>query len=184
LASLFLPLAILGPAKRIYDIYIQELLAVICTLKSWHHYLHGSPFPIQAFTDHKNLKYFCQPQALNHRQALWLIDFVDFDLKMIHVPGKLLARLDTLSHHPDLLPASDLDNEEVTLLPPSLFVNVIDIALSHCIKSASTGDPLVLQALQSMNEDILLPFCSCLSDWQVEAGILTYQGQVYVCSQR
>ena len=54
------------------------------------------------------------------------------------------------------------------------------MALSHCIESASAGDPLVLQALQSMNKDIPLPFRSHLSNWQVEAGILTYQGQVYV----
>jgi hypothetical protein len=59
-------------------------------------------------------------------------------------------------------------------------VNIIDVTLSHRIESASVGDPLVFQALQSMNEDISLPFCSWLSDCQVEAGILTYQGCVYV----
>ena len=99
---------------------------------------------------------------------------------MVHVPGKLLAGPDALSRRPDLLPHSDDDNDGVTLLPPSLFVNVIDIALSHRVQSASAGDPLVLQALQSMNKDIPLPFRSHLSDWQVNAGILTYQGHVYV----
>jgi hypothetical protein len=87
-----------GPAERNYDIYDRELLAVIRALKSWHHYLYGSPIPIQVFMDHKNLMYFCQFQALNHRQARWLIDLADFDLKMIHVPGKLLAGPDALSH--------------------------------------------------------------------------------------
>ena len=99
---------------------------------------------------------------------------------MVHVPGKLLAGPDALSRRPDLLPQSDDDNNGVTLLPPSLFINVIDIALSHCIQSASAGDPLVLQALQSMNDNIPLPFRFRLSDWQVNAGILTYQGRVYV----
>ena len=99
---------------------------------------------------------------------------------MIHVPRKLLAGPDALSRRPDLLPSEDADNDGVTLLPPSLFVNIIDTALSQCIKSALAGDPLVLQALQSMHEDIPLPFCSCLADWQVEAGILTYEGHVYV----
>ena len=169
-----------SPAERNYDIYDQELLAVIRTLKSWHHYLHGSPFPVQVFTDHKNLTYFRQPQSLNRRQARWLIDLADFDLKMIHVPGKLLAGPDALSRRPDLLPSEDADNDGVTLLPPSLFVNMIDTALSQRIESASAGDPLVLQALQSMHEDIPLPFCSRFADWQVEAGILTYKGRVYV----
>ena len=149
-------------------------------MKSWHHYLHSSPFPVQVFTDHKNLTYFCQPQSLNRQQAQWLIDLADFDLKMIHVPEKLLAGPDTLSRRPNLLPSDDADNNGVTLLPPSLFVNIIDTALSQCIESASASDPLVLQALQSMHEDIPLLFYSCLADWQVEAGILTYNGCVYV----
>ena len=169
-----------SPAERNYDIYDRELLAVIRTLKSWRHYLHGSPFPVQVFTDHKNLTYFHQPQALIRRQARWLIDLADFDLKMVHIPGKLLASPDALSHRPDLLPTGDSDNTNVTLLPPSLFVNLIDTALSHHIESASAGDPLVLQALQSMHVDIPLPFCSWLADWQVKAGILTYKGRVYV----
>ena len=136
---------------------------VIRALKSWRHYLHSSPFPVQVFTDHKNLTYFRQPQSLNRRQAQWLINLADFDLKMIHVPGKLLAGPDALSCRPDLLPSEDADNDGVTLLAPSLFVNIIDTALSQCIESASAGDPLVLQALQSMHEDIPLPFRSCLA---------------------
>ena len=169
-----------SPAEQNYDIYDRELLAVIRALKSWRHYLHGSPFLVQVFMDHKNLAYFRQPQSLNHRQAQWLIDLTDFALKMIHVPGKLLAGPDALSRQPDLLPSEDADNDGVTLLPPSLFVNIIDMALLQRIESASAGDPLVLQALQSMHEDIPLPFRSRLTDWQVEAGILTYKGCVYV----
>ena len=130
--------------------------------------------------DHKNLTYFRQPQALNHRQAWWLINLADFNLKMIHVPSKLLAGPDTLSCHPDLLPTDDNDDAGVTLLPPSLFVNFIDTTLSQCIELASAGDPLVLQVLQSMHEVIPLPFRSHLADWQVEVGILTYKGRVYV----
>ena len=57
------------PAERNYDIYDRELLAIIHALKSWRHYLHRSPFPIQVFTDHKNLTYFRQAQNLNRRQA-------------------------------------------------------------------------------------------------------------------
>ena len=52
------------PAEWNYDIYNQALLAIICGLKTWCHYLRGSSFPIQIFTDHKNLLYFKQPQKL------------------------------------------------------------------------------------------------------------------------
>ena len=165
--------------ERNYNIYDRELLTIIQALKSWRQYLHGSPFPIQVFTDHKNLTYFHKAQSLNQRQARWLLDLADFNLKMVHVPGKLLVAPDALSRCPNLLPPDD-DNEDVMLLPPSMFVCVIDATLSHHITSASSDDPLVLQALQSMNEDILPAFHSCLSDWQITEGVLTYKGHIYM----
>ena len=54
-----------SPTEWNYNIYDQELLAVIWALKTWHHYLHRFSFPVQVFMDHKNLTYFWQPQALN-----------------------------------------------------------------------------------------------------------------------
>ena len=171
-----------SPAEWNYDIYNRELLAVIHALKTWRHYLHGSPFPIQVFTDHKNLTYFCKPQALNRQQAHWLLDLVDFDLTMIHVLGSHLAGPNTLSCCPDLLPSTTPENEGVTLLPPSLFINLINTSLLHHIQSSSTSDPLVLQALQSMDGSIPPAFRSCLSNWQSIKEILTYKGRVYIPS--
>ena len=43
-----------------------------------------------------------------------------------HIPGKDLYTPDALSRCPDHIPASDTDNEAVTLLPDTLFVNLID----------------------------------------------------------
>ena len=165
-----------------YNIYDRELLAVIHALKIWRHYLHDSPFPIQVFTDHKNLTYFCKPQALNRQQAHWLLDLADFDLTIIHILGSHLAGPNALSHCPDLLPSTTPENEGVTLLSPSLFVDLIDTSLSHCIQSSSTSDPLVLQALQSMDGLIPPAFHSHLSDWQYTEGIFTYRGCVYIPS--
>ena len=169
-----------SPAECKYDIYDRELLAIIRALKTWCHYLHGSPFPIQVFTDHKNLTFFHSPQCLNCRQARWLLDLTDFDLQLTHVPGSQLTSPDVLSCRPDLLPPTDSDNEDVTLLPPSLFVHIIDFTLSSCIASSSSSDPLVLQALQSMDGSIPPAFCSQLSNWQHINGVLTFQGRVYV----
>ena len=150
-------------------------------MKTWRHYLHGSPFPVQVFTDHKNLTYFRQPQALNRRQARWLLDLADFDLNIRHVPGSQLAGPDALSRRPDFLPAIDFpDNDNVTLLPPSLFVNAIDTALADKVRSASTSDPLVLQSLQSMDGSIPPAFRSRLSDWKHVNGLLTYKDRIYI----
>ena len=101
---------------------------------------------------------------------------------MIHVPGFQLAGPNALSHHPDLLSSTTPENERVTLLPPLLFVNLIDTSLSNCIQSSPTSDPLVLQALQSMDGSIPPAFHSRLSNWQHTKGILTYKGCVYVPS--
>ena len=86
-----------GAAERNYDIYDRELLAIICGLKVWRHYLQGSSSPVQVFTDHKNLTFFKQAQKLNRRQAQWMLDLADYDLKLIHVPESKLCAPDALS---------------------------------------------------------------------------------------
>ena len=66
------PVAYLSKAinetKRNYEIYDQELLAIIEGLKQWWQYLIGSN-QFEIWTDHKNLGYFKKPQKLNHCQA-------------------------------------------------------------------------------------------------------------------
>jgi len=57
------------PAECNYVIYDKELLTIIEALKLWRHYLEGSPHPVEIWSNHKNLEYFCSAQALNHRQA-------------------------------------------------------------------------------------------------------------------
>ena len=119
---------------------------------------------------------------LNYQQAHWLLGLVDFDLTMIHVPQFQLAGPNALLCCPDLLPSTTPENEGVTFLSPSLFVNLINTSLSHHVQSSSTSNPLVLQALQSMDGSIPPTFCSHLSDWQYAEGIFTYKGCVYIPS--
>ena len=154
----------LNPAEWNYNIYDRELLGVIHALKEWRHYLHGSPHVVKVLTDHRNLTYFRQPQNLNRRQARWLLDLSDFDLELHHVPGKDLAGPDALSHRPDHSPDDDNDNEHVTLLPQSLFINLIDTSLARKIAASSDSDPVVLTALLAIDGEMPLPFRSQLSD--------------------
>ena len=169
-----------GPAEHNYNIYDQELLAVMRALDAWRHYLLGSPTTVQVFTDHKNLTYFRQPRNLNCQQARWLLDLSEFDLAFEHIPGKDLRAPDALSHRPDHIPASDMDNEAVTLLPDELFINLIDSSLTDKLHSSSASDPLVLDALHALPGEVPATFHSRLSDWHYDAGILTYQGHVYI----
>jgi hypothetical protein len=57
-----------SPAECNYQIYNRKLLAIICALDIWGHYLQGSPFSIVIHTDHKNLTYWQDPQKLMARQ--------------------------------------------------------------------------------------------------------------------
>ena len=41
-----------------YDIYDKELLAVVEALREWRVYLEGTKYPVQIYTDHKNLLYW------------------------------------------------------------------------------------------------------------------------------
>jgi len=50
--------------ERNYEIYDQELLAIMEGLKQWQQYLIGSD-QFKIWTNHKNLGYFKKPQKLN-----------------------------------------------------------------------------------------------------------------------
>ena len=169
-----------SPAKQNYNIYDHELLTVMRALDAWQHYLLGSPHMVQVFMDHKNLTYFCQPHNLNQCRAQWLLDLTEFDLAFEHIPGKNLCALDALSRWPDHIPSMDTDNKAVTLLLEALFVNLIDSSLLDKLRSSLTSDPLVLDMLHALPGEVPANFRSCLSDWHYNAGLLTYQGWVYI----
>ena len=71
-------------------------------------------------------------------------------------------------------------NDNITLLPPSLFIHIINSTLSSCIASSSPSDPLTLQALQFLDDSIPPAFRSHLSDWQHINGLLIFKGCIYV----
>ena len=89
-----------------------------------------------------------------------MLDLADYDLKLIHVPGNKLCAPDALSRRPDLIPKIDNDNEGVTLLPQSLFINLIDTDLNEKITRSSKKDPLVLNALQALEGEVPTQFRS------------------------
>ena len=91
-----------------------------------------------------------------------------------------MAGPDALSRHPDHTPADNTDNDNDTLLPQSLFVNLIDASLAGKIATSSDSDPVVIMALSAIESDMPLPFKSKLIDWAYKGGILTYKSRVYV----
>ena len=59
----------LSSMERNYEIHDKEMLAIICALEEWRHFLEGATHLVEIWTDHKNLEYFMMAKKLNHRQA-------------------------------------------------------------------------------------------------------------------
>jgi len=55
----------LSPVERNYEIHDKEMLAIICALEEWRHFLEGATHPVEIWTDHKNLEYFMTAKKLN-----------------------------------------------------------------------------------------------------------------------
>jgi hypothetical protein len=53
----------------------------------------------------------------------------EFDIKLVHTPGSKMAQSDALSRWPDFVPETDNGNEDITMLPDNLFVNLINVDL-------------------------------------------------------
>ena len=171
-----------SPAERNYDIYNQELLAVIHALEHWRHYLQGTAHPVTLLTDHKNLTYFQQPQKLSRHQARWMMFLQDFDLYFVHLPGSAMGPADTLSRLPD--PDTSSDNVDVTVLSDDLFIHAINTALVDKITSSSSSDPLVVSALQNISIGSPLFPCSSLSDWCFCDSLLYFKDRLYTVSNK
>ena len=80
-----------------YNVHDKELLAIFEVFKSWHHYLEGTPTPIDVITDYKNLKYFSTTKVLTRWQACWSEFLSQFNLVICFRPRKLRTKPDVLT---------------------------------------------------------------------------------------
>jgi hypothetical protein len=85
------------PVKHNYDIYDQELLAIIYAVKAYRHFLLGAQQKFLIRSDHKNLKYFKSPQKISMCQAGWHEFLQDYNFELIHFLGKSNTIADLLS---------------------------------------------------------------------------------------
>jgi hypothetical protein len=86
----------LSDVEHNYDIHNKEMLAIMCCLEDWHHYLEGAKHTVEIWSDHQNLQYFMTSKRLNCRQARWSLYLSRFDFVLKH-------RLGVSSTKPDLL---------------------------------------------------------------------------------
>src|SRR5258707_374864 len=75
--------------ERNYQIHNKEMLAIMCALDKWHHFLEGVMEKFEILMDHQNLTYFRDAQKLNCQQAHWSLFLLCFDFSLCHQPGQL-----------------------------------------------------------------------------------------------
>ena len=117
--------AMFTPTERNYNIYKQELLAVIKALVHWRPHLAAMKDPVTILTDHANLTYWKTPRTINRRVVRWFTELQDYHLVIKHVPRKIHAAMDMLSRPPGVDKGED-DNTDVMLLPEPIFVRLAD----------------------------------------------------------
>jgi len=109
-----------------YKIHNKEILAIICVLEEWRHFLEEMTHLVEIWTDHKNLEYFMMAKKLNCRQAHWSLHLARFDFLLHHCPGCTMGKPDALSRRADHGNKAS-DNENIVLLQPeSLAVRALE----------------------------------------------------------
>jgi len=103
--------------ERNYEIHDKEILAIICVLEKWRHFLEGATHLVEIWTDHKNLEYFMMAKKLNCHQARWSLHLARFDFLLHYRPGRTMGKPDTLSRRADHRNGAS-NNENVVLLRP------------------------------------------------------------------
>ncbi|VDB94093.1 unnamed protein product [Peniophora sp. CBMAI 1063] len=167
-----------------YDTHDKELLAIICALEDWHHYLEGSPHQVEIFTNHKNLEYFTTAQKLNRRQARWALYLSRFDFILRRRPGRY-NHADPMSRHPDhRLGISEDNSNHVLFLAAEVSINATQLVslddVRQQILDTDTKDQKVTEALHIIQEEGLVALKHKLVGWEQKDGLLTYNGRLYI----
>jgi len=105
----------LSSMERNYEIHDKEMLAIICALEEWRHFLEGATYLVEIWTDHKNLEYFMTAKKLNYRQVRWSLHLARFNFLLHHRPGRTMGKPDALLRRADHGNGAS-DNENIVLL--------------------------------------------------------------------
>ncbi len=146
-----------------YQIHDKEMLAIMCTLDKWRHFLEGTMEKFEILMDHQNLAYFRDAQKLNHWQVCWSLFLSHFDFSLRHQPGQLMGRPNALSWRSDHPHRKD-DNPNITLLTSNVFkvhnteATLVDSGgdeLVECIQRSMDYNDTVVKALQELGAGTL-----------------------------
>ncbi len=90
-------------------------------LRNWRPLLAGSPHKIIIHSDHLNLQYWRLPQRISRRVAREVLEVLEYDFEIHHLPGRLNGQADALLRRPGYNQGKD-DNKDVIVLPDRVFI--------------------------------------------------------------
>ena len=108
------------PTEQNYLIYNREFLAIMHGLCNWSHLLKGTEIPILVYTDHANLRYYCNPRKIGPCIAGYLLEREQYNILLEYKPGAT-NRADRLSQQENYDTGSNLENEDVIVWPQHYF---------------------------------------------------------------
>ena len=95
-----------------------------------------------------------------------------------------MIQSDALSRRLDFIPNEDNDNEDITMLPDNLFINLIDLDLQKCIINCKDMDQDTTKALMLLLEQKPATLKNDLEDWTLEKvdekNVLFFKGKNYI----
>lgn len=90
---------VLMKAQRKYCTTRKELLAVVKFCRHFRHYLLGRRFILR--TDHNSLVWLMRFKHIEGQLARWLEELAQFDMQIVHRPGRKHSNADGVSRIPD-----------------------------------------------------------------------------------
>ncbi|QRW24234.1 Retrotransposable element Tf2 protein [Rhizoctonia solani] len=156
-------------AEQNYNTHDKELLAIICSFEYWRIFLEGTPHPITVFTNHQNLE--------------WHLLLAGYNFQIVYRPGKQSGKPDALSQQAD---HADIPPEPQSMLPDPVFANIALVTpekeLQQQIESSLDQDKSLEEILQFLQNKSKAPpsIKRAFKDYEMEAGLLFYQGQIVV----
>ena len=158
------------PAEVNYNVHDKELLAIMCALDNWSHYLLGSSHKIRIFSDYRNLVYFRTCRTLSPRLLRWSAFLNQFDFVIVYREGELNVAADSLSRRVDFGiegEGSTHKSVEDCLLHKQFWSdNVIKLKQqsSHVVKEISDTEKQ-FEIIKSRHESVLAGHPGSEVDW-------------------
>ena len=168
----------LTPTEWNWQIYDQELFAIIYALDKWKHLLLGAEHTLTIHCNHKSLTYYKSPQHLTLCQAWWWNNLSWYNFNLVHIPGMKLIQAEVLSCWLDHMQGQEED-ELVTMLLTDLFLNLISIDLCNHIAKLTETDAYAA-TIYSCIKRKAPPLWTALTDWTLDNGLILFKNKVYV----